>query len=80
MRWGELCNGERSYRALFSVDVDPPALFYLVDGRRPFYSPFHYSLPFTLGHQPLIVENDKNRLKSTNSYFVSCRQEDHFDA
>ena len=29
---------------LFLVDVDHPALFYLVDGRRPFYSPFHHAL------------------------------------
>ena len=36
--------------AVFSVEVDHPALVYLVDGRRvdvrrrPFYSPFHHAL------------------------------------
>ena len=37
---------------LFSVEVDHPAFFYLVDSRRvdvrgrPFYSPFHHALKF----------------------------------
>ena len=33
-----------STAAFFSVDVDHPAFFYLVDTRRPFYSPFHHAL------------------------------------